>query len=568
MSKYLIDDSRDILIPSLSDFFALWLVDNDVNSLIQLDDYAKENGVEKLKYTEGWMQGLVDADLFRPYILVLGNQIYIGLHIMDSGRLPLNQIGRSAGEVQLFNNYINLSRLIRDKLLPSGQRVFGRYYNDYFDEFKNSTAANFFQTSHQFSSEVLNTNSTAKSINNFIIDNPMSMKKVEEVFKPYLNNNYNNWGTMLYATCGDSNNFFRPMQDKDSSWIKSLSTEQAVQRYLNGLSGNQSVTHYQLTGGSVCWGDQKQEHYAYYIDELMGFEVLGKIPYLNWMENPIAKETKSYLIQVEEERQRLKELERFNRISAELQEHTKENVRAEIRLHNQLMNQRKGKVTDGIYFDSNKIKYLLTKYRLGDKDIYPEALRNWVNNNQRFHNLYSTIQQIPSYLSNHNNPISIHKTIDKFMITLFGKDYNLIPYNNQSDYNNYINSRGNRSLKIHWCDPPTPVERLATNEDWFDVLMNSGLNLSEYIVDDLTYQRKKVEIKNDTLAFNFMKPKGKIMKSKLYKDIKLGLERMKDGQRFSGVFYQEGDSLDIDMGLFIFPKWMFIKYVGGKEVDF
>ena len=42
MSKYLIEDSKDILIPSLSDFFHMWCVDNDVKSLKQLDDYAKE----------------------------------------------------------------------------------------------------------------------------------------------------------------------------------------------------------------------------------------------------------------------------------------------------------------------------------------------------------------------------------------------------------------------------------------------------------------------------------------------------------------------------------------------
>ena len=291
--------------------------------------------------------------------------------------------------------------------------------------------------------------------------------------------------------------------------------------------------------------------------------------YLNWLENPLAKEISSYLIQVEEERKRLIELERFNRISAELEGHTKENIRSEIRLHNQLMNQRKGKVTDGVYFNSNKIKYLRSKFIYQDDDIYPKSMQNTVNSAaSRWPNIYSTLQQIPSYISNNSNQVSIHPKLDKFMITLFGKDYCSIPYETKADYQNYINTRGNRTLRIHWCDSPSGVERIAMNDDWFEVLVNSGLNLSEYIVEDLTLQGAKVEIKEDTLAFNFMKPKGKIMKSKLYKDIKLGLERLKDRNRFGGIYYDDMNSPEMYMGLFFLPKWMFIKYVGGKEVDF
>tara|TARA_B100000683_G_scaffold277164_1_gene334157 strand:- start:4231 stop:5919 length:1689 start_codon:yes stop_codon:yes gene_type:complete len=562
MSKYLIKDSKDILIPSVSDFFALWCVDNEISSLQDLDKYALENGIEKLEYAQGWMDGLVDADLFRPYILILNKQIYIGIHILDSGRIPLNTVGKDAAEKKLFNNYLDLSRLIRDRLQPSGSKIFGRFTNDYFDGFKNSSQGYFKSESP---SDVLNINSTAKSINSFIADNPMSMEMIEKTFEKI----NTSWGTMIYVTCGDENTFFRPMQGKDSNWINKIAAEQAVQRYLNGLQANQNVTHYQLTGGSVCWGDQQQEHYAYYIDELVDFDVFGKILYLNWLENPLAKETKSYLIQVEEERKRLIELERFNRISVELEEYTKENVRAEIRLHNQLMNQRKGKVTDGVYFDNNKIKYLMAKFTYQDDDIYPKSMQNNINSaTNRLPYIYSTIQQIPGYITNNSNQFTVHPKLDKFMITLFGKDYCSIPYETQADYQNYINTRDNRALKIHWSDSPSGVERLSMSDVWFEVLMNSGLNLSEYIVEDLTYYGGKVEIKEDTLAFNFMKPKGRIMKSKLYKDIKLGLERLKAANRFNGIYYDDMNSPERNMSLFFLPKWMFIKYVGGKEVDF
>jgi hypothetical protein len=157
MSKLLINDSKDILIPSISDFFALWCVDNEISSLQDLDKYAIENGIEKLKYTQGWMEGLVDADLFRPYILILGNQIYMGIHTLDSGRIGKNSVGKTVGEVQLFNNYIKLSRLIKDKLQPSGSKIFGRFNNDYFDEFKHTAKAYFHSSSR--SSDVLNINS-------------------------------------------------------------------------------------------------------------------------------------------------------------------------------------------------------------------------------------------------------------------------------------------------------------------------------------------------------------------------------------------------------------------------
>tara|TARA_Y100000356_G_C11186148_1_gene249546 strand:- start:38 stop:856 length:819 start_codon:yes stop_codon:yes gene_type:complete len=272
---------------------------------------------------------------------------------------------------------------------------------------------------------------------------------------------------------------------------------------------------------------------------------------------------------MEEERKRLIELERFNRISAELEGYTKENIRSEIRLHNQLMNQRKGKVTDGVYFNSNKIKYLMAKFTYQDDDIYPKSMQN--NNNSaahRFPNIYSTLQQIPAYVTNNSNQVSVHAKLDRFMITLFGKDYCSIPYETLADYQNYINRRGNRTQKIHWGDSPSGVERLSMSEAWFEVLMNSGLNLSEYIVEDLTIFGGKVEIKEDTLAFNFMKPKGKIMKSKLYKDIKLGLERLRTSNRFGGNYYGNMENPENNMALFFLPKWMFIKYVGGKEVDF
>ncbi len=562
MSNYLIKDGKDILIPSLADFFALWCVDNEISSLQDLDKYALENGIEKLKYTQGWMDGLVDADLFRPYILVINKQMYIGIHILDSGTIPLNTVGKDAAEKKLFNNYLDLSRLIRDRLQPSGTKIFGRFTNDYFDGFKNSSQGYFKSKSP---SDVLNINSTAKSINSFIADNPASMKMIEKAFE----NINTSWGTMIYATCGDENTFFRPMQGKDSNWINKIAAEQAVQSYLNSLQANQNVTHYQLTGGSVCWGDQQQEHYAYYIDELVDFDVFGKILYLNWLENPLAKEIKSYLIQVEEERKRLIELERINRISVELEEYTKENVRAEIRLHNQLMNQRKGKVTDGVYFNNNKIKYLMAKFTYQDDDIYPKSMQNNTNSAaNRLFNIYSTLQQVPAYVVSNNNQVSVHQKLDKFMITLFGIDYCSIPYETQTDYQNYINTRGARTAKIHWCDPPSGVERIAMNDAWFEVLMNSGLNLSEYIVEDLTMYGSKVEIKEDTLAFNFMKPKGKIMKSKLYKDIKLGLERLRTGNRFGNVYYGNMENSEMTMALFFLPKWMFVKYVGGKEVDF
>ena len=561
MSKLLIGNSKDILIPSISDFFALWCVDNEIYSIPDLDKYAIENGIEKLRYTQGWMEGLVDADLFRPYILILGNQIYMGIHILDSGRIGLNSLGKNDVEAQLFNNYINLSRLIRDRLQPSGSKSFGRFNNDYFDEFKEKWAAHFLSVSP---SDVLNINSTAKSINNFIAENPMSMEMIEKAFE----NIDTSWGTMIYASNGDANNFFRPLQGKDSSWIRTQD-DNSIQRFIMGLQGNQSVNHYQLTGGSVCWGDQNQEHYAYYIDELLGFEFIGKMLYLNWLENPLNKEIKSYHIQREEERKRLIELERFNRISAELEGHTKESIRSEIRLHNQLMNQRKGKVTDGVYFNNNKIKYLIAKFTYKDDDIYPKSMQN--DNNSaayRLPNIYSSLQQIPAYVTNNSNQVSVHPKLDKFMITLFGKDYCSIPYETQADYQNYINRRGNRTQKIHWVDPPSGVERLSMSEAWFEVLMNSGLNLSEYIVEDLTIFGGKVEIKEDTLAFNFMKPKGKIMKSKLYKDIKLGLERLRTANRFNNNYYGNMENPENNMALFFLPKWMFIKYVGGKEVEF
>ena len=561
MSKLLIGNSKDILIPSLSDFFALWCVDNEIYSIPDLDKYAIENGIEKLRYAQGWMEGLVDADLFRPYILILSNQIYVGIHILNSDRIGLNSVGKNDVEAQLFNNYINLSRLIRDRLQPSGSKSFGRFNNDYFDEFKERWAAHFQSESP---SDVLNINSTAKSINSFIVENPMSMEMIEKTFETI----ETNWGTMIYASNGDAINFFRPLQGKDSSWIRERD-DKDIKSLIMGLQGNQSVNHYQLTGGSVCWGEQSVKHYAYYIDELLDFEIIGKMPYLNWLENPIDKEIKSYHIQREEERKRLIELERFNRISAELEGHTKENIRSEIRLHNQLMNQRKGKVTDGVYFNSNKIKYLRSKFIYQDDDIYPKSMQNTMNSAaSRWPNVYSTLQQIPSYISNNSNQVSMHPKLDKFMITLFGKDYCSIPYETQADYQNYINTRGNRTHKIHWCDPPSGVERLAMSDDWFEVLMNSGLNLSEYIVEDLTLQGFKVEIKEDTLAFNFMKPKGRIMKSKLYKDIKLGLERLKAANRFGGIYYDDMNSPENNMGLFFLPKWMFIKYVGGKEVEF
>ena len=237
MSKFLIGNSKDILIPSISDFFALWCVDNEIYSISDLDKYAIENGIEKLRYTQGWMDGLVDADLFRPYILLIGNQIYMGIHILDSGRIGLNTIGKNDVEAQLFNNYINLSRLIRDRLLPSGTKSFGVFNNDYFEGFKNSANA-YFQS--ESPSDVLNINSTAKSINSFIGDNPMSMEMIEKTF----DNIDPNWGTMIYASCGDANNFFRLMQGKDSSWIRTQD-DANIKRFLLGLSGNQPVNHYQ-----------------------------------------------------------------------------------------------------------------------------------------------------------------------------------------------------------------------------------------------------------------------------------------------------------------------------------
>jgi len=301
--------------------------------------------------------------------------------------------------------------------------------------------------------------------------------------------------------------------------------------------GNYSLPNYSIGHihpfalQTVCWGNVRHDG-IYYLDELIG-ATHQEIRLINWMDmHPLDKHISQYKNYLKEEKKRLATLKRKEKLDSELTSYTDYVIRKEIKFNNKNIQLLKGNCPDGIYFDLVKIRYILNKYRTNSEDIFGNAKHGSFNIQ-----LYAVIQQLNN-LTDPTNRITQTNgwwpQFHRFMIDLCGEEYNL-----RSSHEGW-----NRGIS-NWTT--WGVRDVASV--WFLELMNSGLDLSYYIVDkvDETYYGKNIKIAEDTFIFDFNKKGGPLSKSKYYEYIRKGAE----GSGSSG-------------GHHLLPKWMFIEYKDGE----
>lgn len=321
------------------------------------------------------------------------------------------------------------------------------------------------------------------------------------------------------------------------AWLK---TDEGYEAH--NLLKRSQIQHYELNSGQVCWGGEGKQ-VAYYLDEVMDL-VMSKMSnvYLNWLGNPMRKNIQIYHEMVRQEKKRIADLKRRNKVENELITHMDYDYKKMIRFHNQLKGVITGKCADGLYFDTSKINYLLHKFRSGD--LSKSMTRN---NNISLGQIMQHMGQFSSISNrgNHNSWPRLHI----FMKDLFGKNYNL-------KISNDGENPGNFDEIYNWTT--WPMTR-SMNMRWFQQIMISGMDLSYYLIGMESESYKSLygtmELAEDSLVLKFNKEGGPLDKSKYYSNIKRDI-------------YENLKSQSVNDVICVVPKWMLIKYEGGQLVDF
>ena len=496
---YTIGENSRVPIPLLTDYFRGWVSSQpDINNMTQLIKYVEnKEGVKEIGVEQEWMQGLVKSDINRPFLLIQNNNWYVGVHILKKEYLDGSGVNYYANkkEMELFRQHEIISTKLRNEYLRGGINSSYQYDDNWQENFLNQA-------------------------NTLITDNPITYETIKRVVR----DGNINWGVMVYSI---------PKMD---AWVKSDDGYDA-----HNIPQRSTVQHYELNSGMVCWGGEGRQ-VAYYLDEVMdlGMSKMNNV-YLNWIGNPLRKDIQTYQEMVRQEKKRIAELKRRNKVENELIIHRDYDYKKMIRFHNQLKGVITGKCADGLYFDTSKINYLLHKFRSGDLSKSKKR-----NQNISLGQIMQHMQQFNSINSrvNHNSWPKLHI----FMKDLFGKNYNL----NISD-DDKISENFNEIY--NWT---TWSMTRSMNMRWFQQIMMSGMDLSYYLIGMESESYKSLygtyELAEDSLVLNFSKEGGPLDKSKYYSNIKKDILEIKLSQP-SGL-------------ICVVPKWMLIKYEGGQLVDF
>jgi hypothetical protein len=496
---YTIGENSQVPIPLLTDYFRGWISSQpDINNMTQLIEYVEnKEGVKEIGVEKQWMQGLVKSDINRPFLLILNNNWYVGVHILKKEYLD-GYAGNYANkeERELFRKHEIISTRLRNLSLRAGANSSYQYDDNWEGDFLNQA-------------------------NTLITNNPLTYETIKRVVR----DGNINWGVMVYSI---------PQME---AWLR---TDEGYEAH--NLLKRSQIQHYELNSGQVCWGGEGKQ-VAYYLDEVMdlGMSKMSNV-YLNWLGNPMSKNIQIYHEMVRQEKKRIADLKRRNKVENELITHMDYDYKKMIRFHNQLKGVITGKCADGLYFNTSKINYLLHKFRSGD--LSKSRTRN---QNMPLVQIMQHMGQFSSISNrgNHNSWPGLHI----FMKDLFGKNYNL-------KISNDGENPGNFDEIYNWTT--WPMTR-SMNMRWFQQIMISGMDLSYYLIGMESESYKSLygtmELAEDSLVLKFNKEGGPLDKSKYYSNIKRDI-------------YENLKSQSVNDVICVVPKWMLIKYEGGQLVDF
>jgi len=358
------------------------------------------------------------------------------------------------------------------------------------------------------------------SINRLLVDRPITY---EDALKPFQNIN-----AAQAAQMGQNRIFgkmiYYNLNMGSGAWP--ILTDVEFQNYY----GRQVQSIYDIQHESVCWGDMGDNSEIYYIDELLGISGSRLPPFINWLNNPLLKSIQEYNEMQRLEAIRVAKQKRVAKINTEMPLFNNYETRRAIRAHNKTVALLKGRVSDGLYFNLPLINYIVHKWRSNDEDVFGNQRMNQTNMK-----IGGILNQIKNFTSqekriNHNWWHIAHQ----FMEDVAGLDYNLAT--NDTVYN-----------WTTWAIRDAQVQ-------WFDELIASGIEVSHYrkaSVEQSHYG--SVDIAEDTIIFDWSKKGGLLSKNKYYSKIVYGVEQSVINQNHATWMY---------------PKWMFVKYEGGKQVEF
>lgn len=505
-------DYSNIPYPLLMGPFLEWAVRSNYTGPRDIENLAEELELESIPFEQD--RGVVEADLYRPYIISLGGgseTMYMAVHTLTTAYtpqllMPKEQV--SAFDYEGNNQYYNAFQNLRV---------------NQFDR-KGYIAINELTTNH-LASRYPRFDSDVQDFNRSLWEDPITHEQfVKE----------GNKGSMGYLTIN------------------------GAQR----MAQINTMTNYVLHPvGGVCWG-QLDISGIYYLDELMNFGTKHIDRYINWLSNPLTKSIKLYKENRAIELERMATNKRKDTLAKSMVEHYADHTKSLRKSHRNKMSVIGGNCPDGVYFNYEVLDYIGVRL---ERDIVTST-KNLPHQYLDIFNLHNLINQMvvnKLQLACNMNPTltANHHFLMELMEDIFGDSWFIVT---DSMKNRIKGQAQGINEPKSWCH--TNVGTLGRN--WFKMLYDSGIDLSDYLVSNgiqLGVGAQMSKFRNDdSIGFRFTQEgfsrldggKIKLMvgaldKSKHYKDIK-------------SKIWIDAQSKDLQ---FVLPKWWFVKYEGGKVVE-
>ena len=502
-------DYSNIPYPLLMGPFLDWAVRSNYTGARDIENLAEELKLESIPFEQD--RGVVEADLYRPYIILLGDNnqtMYMAVHTLHNtvaSELLMPQIGHvSAFDYEANNHYYNeFQNLVRHHGRNKMNELIANHLASRFPRFDSDV--------HDF--------------NRSLCEDPITHEQfVKE----------GNKGSMGYITINGS------------EMMTKINT----------------MTNYVLHPvGGVCWG-QLNTSGIYYLDELMNFGTKHIDRYINWLSNPLTKSIKLYKENRAIELERMATNKRKDTLAKSMVEHYADHTKSLRKWHRNKMSVIGGNCPDGVYFNYEVLDYIGVRL---ERDIVTSTknLPHHYLDIFYLHNLINPMVGNKLKLACNMNPTltANHHFLMELMEDIFGDSWFIVT---DSMKNRIKGQAQGINEPKSWCH--TNVGTLGRN--WFKMLYNSGIDLSDYLVSNgiqLCVGAQMSKFRNDdSIGLRFTQEgfsrleggKIKLMvgaldKSKHYKDIK-------------SKIWIDAQSKDLQ---FVLPKWWFVKYEGGKVVE-